>query len=142
MTPPLRPDAPGRRLALLGLVAAAAIVGCREEAIPMPSVSLDTARAELEAGRAILIDIREPSEHATGVAAGARLLPMSQLAARLAEIPTDPGQPVLLICNTQNRSSATLRELRGRPGYGHLSFVEGGMSEWARRGWPMVPPGR
>jgi rhodanese-related sulfurtransferase len=102
-------------------------------------VSLDVARAEHEAGRAILIDIREPEEHATGVAAGARLLPMRQLNQRLDEVPTRPDQPVLLICHTQNRSRATLRALRER-GYGHVRFVSGGMSEWARRGWPMVKP--
>ena len=49
------------------------------------------------------------------------------------------GLAVLLICNTQNRSSATLRALRER-GYGHVRFVSGGMSEWARRGWPLVRP--
>ena len=104
-------------------------------------VSLEVARAEQEAGRALLIDIREPEEHATGVAAGARLLPMRQLKGRLNEIPLNPEQPVLLICNTQNRSSATLRALREQ-GYGHVRYVKGGMSEWARRGWPMVkPPG-
>jgi rhodanese-related sulfurtransferase len=103
------------------------------------AVSLEHARAEHEAGRALLIDIREPAEHATGVAAGAKLLPMRQLAARLAEIPTDPQRPVLLICNTQNRSAATLRALR-QHGYAHVRYVNGGMSEWARRGWPMVKP--
>jgi rhodanese-related sulfurtransferase len=87
----------------------------------------------------VLIDIREPEEHATGVAAGARLLPMRQLSQRLHEIPTRADQPVLLICNTQNRSSATLRTLRER-GYGHVRYVNGGMSEWAQRGWPMVKP--
>lgn len=104
------------------------------------AVSLEAARAELANGRAVLIDIREPEEHATGVAPGARLLPMRQLSRRLAEIPTDPGKPVLLICNTQNRSSATLRALRER-GYSHVRYVTGGMSEWARRGWPLVKPG-
>jgi rhodanese-related sulfurtransferase len=102
-------------------------------------VSLETARAEHEAGRAVLIDIREPEEHATGVAQGARLLPMRQLSQRLHEIPTRGDQPVLLICNTQNRSSATLRALR-EMGYAHVRYVNGGMSEWARRGWPMVKP--
>ncbi len=105
------------------------------------SVSLEEARAAWESGRALLIDIREPSEHATGVAAGALLLPMSQISRRLAEIPTDPAKPVLLICNTQNRSSRTLNALRER-GYGHVRFVNGGMSEWAKRGWPMVAPPR
>lgn len=127
-------------LAWLGLAAATAgLAACDQSEASTDAVSLDVARAEHEAGRAVLIDIREPEEHATGVAAGARLLPMRQLSRRMAEIPTDPQQPVLLICNTQNRSSATLRALRER-GYGHVRYVNGGMSEWARRGWPMVKP--
>lgn len=104
------------------------------------SVTLEMARQALESGRAVLIDIREPQEHAQGVAPGARLLPMSQLRQRAMEIPTDPAKPVYLICNTQNRSSATLRALRPH-GYTHVRFVEGGMSEWTRRGWPLVKPG-
>jgi rhodanese-related sulfurtransferase len=133
---------PARRFVLT--FAVAVVVGaaaCTDSASPTDVVSLDTARAELEAGRALLIDIREPEEHATGVARGAKLLPMRQLRSRLSEIPTDPNQPVLLICNTQNRSSATLKALREH-GYGHVRYVDGGMSEWVRRGWPVVPPGR
>jgi rhodanese-related sulfurtransferase len=118
---------------------AAALAGCGQTEASTDAVSLETARAEHEAGRAVLIDIREPEEHATGVAAGARLLPMRQLNQRLHEIPTRADQPVLLICNTQNRSSATLRALRER-GYANVRYVNGGMSEWARRGWPMVKP--
>lgn len=102
-------------------------------------VSLDVARAELEAGRAVLIDIREPDEHARGVARGARLMPMSQLRTDWRTIPKDPKQPVLLICNTQNRSSAVLKALK-QEGYTNIRFVLGGMAEWARRGWPMVAP--
>ena len=113
-------------------------------ALPLPasaqrsSVSLDQARAEHEAGKALLVDIREPEEHATGVAPGARLLPMRQLSVRLAELPRD--RPVLLICNTQNRSRSTFDALRER-GWTNLRFVNGGMSEWNRRGWKTVKPG-
>lgn len=114
-----------------------------DQAGPNPdAVNLETARAEHEAGRVLMIDIREPHEHATGVAAGVKLLPMRQLGQRLAEIPKDGAQPVLLICNTQNRSKATLKALREQGGYSHVRYVDGGMSEWARRGWPMVAPGR
>lgn len=124
-------------LALLGLGLAASTRSGAQPATD--AVSLETARAEATAGRAVLIDIREPDEHARGVAAGAVLLPMSQLRSRLAEIPLDARKPVYLVCNTQNRSRATLKALRER-GYGHVRFVEGGMSEWARRGWPLVAP--
>jgi rhodanese-related sulfurtransferase len=100
-------------------------------------VSLDQARAEHEAGKALLVDIREPDEQARGVAPGARLLPMRQLSARLAELPRD--RPVLLICNSQNRSRATFDALRER-GWTNLRYVSGGMSEWNRRGWKTVKP--
>lgn len=116
-----------------------AFAGCGDSVTDADVVSLDVARAEFESGRAVMIDIREPAEHATGVAAGVQLLPMRQLGGRLSEIPIDPSKPVLLICNTQNRSSATLKALREK-GYPHVKYVNGGMSEWARRGWPMVKP--
>ena len=133
------PDRRRAVLAALMLGIAGFGAGCSDAAEAADAVSLEVARAEHESGRALLIDIREPAEHATGVAAGARLLPMSQLGQRLGEIPVDTAQPVLLICNTQNRSRATLKALR-QHGYGHVRFVDGGMSEWARRGWPMVRP--
>lgn len=102
-------------------------------------VSLQQARAEHEAGRVLLIDIRETREHQTGVAQGAVLLPMSQLSQKQSLIPKNPDQPVLLICNTQNRSKASLEKLKAQ-GYQNIRYVEGGMSEWASKGWPMVAP--
>jgi rhodanese-related sulfurtransferase len=120
-------------------LAAALIVLAAPARAQAVSVTLEQARAEQLAGKALLVDIREPDEHATGVAPGARLLPMRQLPARLAELPRD--QPVLLICNTQNRSRATLDALRAQ-GWTNLRYVHGGMSEWVRRGWPTVKPGR
>lgn len=128
-----------RSLSLFVLSLGLTMAACSPQAAVTDSVTLDFARAEHEAGRVILIDIREPDEHAMGVAKGAQLLPMRQLGARLAEIPTATDKPVLLICNTQNRSSATLSALRER-GYAHVRYVQGGMSEWMRRGWPVVKP--
>jgi len=128
-----------RSLSLFVIGLSLTLTACSPQAAATDSVSLDFARAEFEAGRVVLIDIREPNEHATGVAQGVQLLPMRQLGARLSEIPTAADKPVLLICNTQNRSSSTLSALRER-GYPHVRFVQGGMSEWVRRGWPVVRP--
>ena len=108
-------------------------------ALPADTVSLEVARADAEAGRALLVDVREPHEHATGVSRVAKLLPMREIGGRMAEIPKDPSQPVLLICNTQNRSRAVWQALRDR-GYTNVRYVEGGMSEWAGRGLPLVKP--
>jgi rhodanese-related sulfurtransferase len=128
------------RRTLVTLMGAGALGLAHAQArVDTESVTLDVARQELESGKSLVIDIREPQEHASGVAPGMQLLPMRQLAARMGEVPNDPKRPVLLICNTQNRSSATLKYLREK-GYTNVRFVQGGMSEWARRAWPMVKP--
>ena len=66
-------------------------------------------------------------------------MPMSQVAQRVAEIPKQSDRPVLLICNTQNRSRAVTEALQEQ-GFTNIRYVDGGMSEWARRDWPMVKP--
>ena len=126
-------------LTTLAVSAALALGACSPAAPPEHQVSLDEARQLLEQGRVLMFDIREPDEHATGVAQGMRLLPVSQLDERVGEIPKDPGQPVLIICNTQNRSSKVVEALR-EAGWTNVRFVNGGMSEWAKRGWPMFKP--
>ena len=112
-------------------------MGCTANA-SAPSVTLEEARAALEASSAVVIDIREPSEHAT-VAKGARLIPMGLLGKRLGELPKPGTQPLLIICNTQNRSSKIVEQLHAA-GFAHARYVQGGMRQWAALGWPMVKP--
>jgi rhodanese-related sulfurtransferase len=129
-----------RRVVAWGLLGMATLLlpACSPERA-LPHVSLEQARAEHESGKVLMIDIREPQEHATGVAQGVVLLPMSQVAQRVAEILKQADQPVLLICNTQNRSRAVTQALQEQ-GFTNIRYVDGGMSEWAKRGWPMVKP--
>ena len=135
-----------RRLAMataaLGLTASALLSACSasEGANDPLRVSLEEGRQLFESQQVTLFDIREPDEHATGVAEGARLLPMSQLEKRAGEIPNDPAQPVLIICNTQNRSGKVAHALKDS-GWTNVRYVQGGMSTWAKNGWPMVKPG-
>jgi rhodanese-related sulfurtransferase len=132
------------RLALTGLLLAtsALLAACSPDASAAADplrVQLEEGRQLFESGQALLFDIREADEHATGVAAGAKLLPMSQLQQRVNEIPNDPAQPVLIICKTQNRSGKVALALR-EAGWNNVRYVHGGMSSWAKNGWPMVKP--
>lgn len=146
---PLRPAVPtlSRRQTLtrLGLAfsASALLAACSSEAAPEAAdplrVSIEEGRQLFESKQVLMVDIREPDEHATGVANGALLLPMSQLNQRVGEIPKDPAQPVLVICNTQNRSSKVVQAMK-EAGWSNVRYVHGGMSTWARNGWPMVKP--
>ena len=125
---------------LLGAAALALAATCSAQTVPDPSrVSLEEGRQLFESKQVLMYDIREPQEHATGVANGARLLPMSQLNQRVGEIPKDPAQPVLIICNTQNRSGKVVKAMKDA-GWTNVRYVHGGMSEWAKKGWPMIKP--
>jgi rhodanese-related sulfurtransferase len=133
-----------RRLVLMALAVSAStalLPACSDDAAaPDPQrVSLEEARQLFEAKQALMFDIREADEHATGVANGALLLPTSQLKQRLREIPQDPAQPVLIICQTQSRSSQVVKALK-EAGWTNVRYVHGGMSGWARNGWPLVKP--
>jgi rhodanese-related sulfurtransferase len=145
MTMPLLAPVFVRRAFIRALGGAFALAATGVRAQPAPeaagseAVTVDVARADLAAGRAVLIDIREPHEHASGVAPGARRLPSSELASRWTEIPKE-GQPVYLVCATQNRSRSALRALRERGPYANVRYVTGGMTEWSRRGLPLVKP--
>ncbi|MBL0243955.1 MAG: rhodanese-like domain-containing protein [Rhodoferax sp.] len=132
-------QSPTRRLVLLAASLSLCARAMAQTAPDTDSVTLDEARKEVDSGKATLFDVREPQETADGVAPGAKLLPLRQLAARFSEIPNDPKRPILLICRTQNRSSATFKFLREK-GYTNVRFVQGGMSEWVRQGLQLVKP--
>lgn len=99
----------------------------------MSEVSID----ELAAARlhgAVVVDVREPQEYVGGHVPGAVLLPMSQLGARVGELPTD--RPVYLVCRTGNRSLQVTTALRAH-GYDARS-VRGGTEAWIASGRPVV----
>ena len=105
----------------------------------LPMVTIDAARLARTNGQSILIDIREPSEHAQGVAEGAILIPMSQMAGQLSELSKSSDKPLHVICNTTNRSKRMVAALHER-GYFNASYVNGGKNEWYQRHLPTVKP--
>ena len=104
-----------------------------------PFVTLEDAREALDKSSMVVVDIREPGEHATGVAKGTLLMPISQMSKRIGELPRPGTKPFLVVCNTQNRSSRIVEQLQAA-GYTNASYVKGGMSQWSSRGWPLVKP--
>jgi rhodanese-related sulfurtransferase len=93
----------------------------------------------LETKSTVVVDIREPGEQTAGVAKGALLIPMGQLEKQLPELLKSKNQPMILICQTQNRSSRVADQLAAA-GYTQVSFVKGGMTQWAQQGWPLAKP--
>jgi rhodanese-related sulfurtransferase len=82
--------------------------------------------------RVKVIDVREPMEYAAGHIAGSLNVPLSRLSQ--ADLPEGP---LVLVCQSGNRSSQGLRELLKR-GHGYpLSDLEGGLPSWQQAGLPV-----
>ncbi len=84
----------------------------------------------------LLLDVREPWEFEKARIAGAQLLPMGQVPARLAEI--DPEKEVVAICHHGGRSQQVALFLE-KNGYKKVHNLAGGVDAWSRNVDPAVP---
>lgn len=76
-----------------------------------------------------LIDVRNPGERELGTIAGAIPIPLAQLKARLAEVPT--GKPIVVHCRSGWRSSVAASFLRSK-GFENVSDLAGGYNDWVQ----------
>ncbi len=85
-------------------------------------------------GSALLVDVRETDEWNEAHIAGARLIPLGEVAQRLAEIPKD--RDVILMCRSGRRSAEAQTFLLER-GYQRVANLEGGILAWAKADLPV-----
>ena len=94
-------------------------------------------RAKLERGeRVLLLDVREPFEHALCRLDGAELIPLAQLPLRARELGRE--EEVVAYCHTGNRSLHAALYLR-QLGFRNVRSLAGGIDAWAERIDSRVP---
>jgi rhodanese-related sulfurtransferase/glyoxylase-like metal-dependent hydrolase (beta-lactamase superfamily II) len=98
-----------------------------------PQVSARAANALLASG-ATALDVREPDEWAGGHIDGATLLPMGDVPAHRAELPTD--RRIVVVCRSGGRSAAVVDALRAH-GFDAVNLA-GGMCAWTAAGLAVV----
>ena len=103
--------------------------------------TLHDAEKEIASGKAVLIDVREPSECASGVAAPAHLLPLSDLQGFREKwkpfLDQNRDKELLVYCRSGSRSSSAEKILRGE-GYNAKNL--GGYGGWINAGLPTRKP--
>jgi adenylyltransferase/sulfurtransferase len=86
----------------------------------------------------LLLDCREPDEHATAHIKEAKLLPMSQLANRVDELEPQRDGQIVVHCHHGGRSLRVTRWLREQ-GFSNVQSMAGGIDQWAVEIDPTVP---
>lgn len=92
----------------------------------------------LEAGKVLLIDVREPAEYAAERIQGALLYPLSTFNA--AVLPPDGSRRVIFHCAGGKRS-LDAAEKRLAAGSSHAAHMGGGIAAWKTAGLPVLAPG-
>jgi len=104
----------------------------------VPELSPEQAHQRTLHG-ALLIDVREPHERASGMAEGARGIAQGDLQSEAsAQLPV-LDREILLICQSGKRSRDTAAVLRDL-GYTRIASVHGGTTAWRAAGLPLVQP--
>jgi len=109
------------------------------ESPPPWEVACAAVKQRLDAGEDfLLLDCREADEHATARIEGAALLPMSELAARAAELAPHKDRSIVVHCHHGGRSLRVVQWLR-QQGYSQAQSMAGGIDQWSTDIDPAVP---
>jgi molybdopterin/thiamine biosynthesis adenylyltransferase/rhodanese-related sulfurtransferase/molybdopterin converting factor small subunit len=100
-------------------------------------IDVKEVKAKLDRGDDfVLIDVREPHEYQICNIPAAKLIPLGQVAQRVAEL--DPNADIVIHCKSGIRSAKACGILR-QAGFQHVRNMKGGILAWSDQVDPSVP---
>ena len=96
------------------------------------TVDVQTVASVKDREDVVVLDVREQWEYDEGHIPGVTLIPMGEVANRLAEIPTD--KEVIVTCRSGNRSGQVTDFLR-QQGFDNVHNMDGGILAWQAAGY-------
>lgn len=84
---------------------------------------------------AIVIDVRDVAEYAKGHIVGAKNVPLGQFEKRIGELEKSRSKPLVVHCDSGNRSAKALELLR-KNGFEKVYNLSGGYAAWQSAGLP------
>ena len=85
---------------------------------------------------AVVLDVREPAEYASGHITNARNVPEGQLADRLKELERYKSRPIVVSCGSGARS-ARAGALLQKAGFAEVFTLRGGIAAWQQASLPL-----
>src|SRR5215207_3980051 len=101
---------------------------------------VNSAVANGNGSRPVLIDVRESEEWDAGHIPGAKHVPRGHLESRIENAVPDRDAHVVLYCASGNRSALAAHTLQELMGYEHVESMTGGITLWKDRGYDVELP--
>lgn len=100
--------------------------------MPLKTVDAATLKRWLDSGEAVLVDVREPAEHAAESIAEAKPIPLASLSK--AALPACAGKKLVLHCQKGARGGAACQKLLADDPDMELYNLSGGIEAWRQAG--------
>lgn len=135
-------------LLILTIAALLIVVACQKAATPapefrkyqtvadVPKISVEDAKKEVDAGKAIIVDSRAESAYKFEHIAGAINLPVGSPEDKLNGLPKDKNILIYCSCATEGTSMALALQINQK-GIANTYAIIGGTNAWHKAGYPM-----
>lgn len=104
------------------------------------TVNAVTLKKWIEAGEAVVVDVREPAEHEAKKIEGATLVPLATV--KHAALPQAAGKKLVVHCVSGKRSTSACEKLLAESPELELYNLEGGISAWCDAGHDTLVSGK
>lgn len=104
------------------------------------SVDANTLKQWLDSGEAMLVDVREPAEHAAEKIGGSALLPLRSVSK--SALPPCEGKKLVLHCRKGGRSASACAKLLEEDPAMDLYNLDGGIEAWQAAGLAVAASGK
>ena len=101
-----------------------------------PSISTLQATLLINQQNALVLDVRDAAEYEGGHVLNSRHLAIGELEARSSELEKFKAKPVIVVCESGNRSDKAVATLR-KQGFGQVFSLSGGIGAWRQAGLPL-----
>jgi adenylyltransferase/sulfurtransferase len=106
---------------------------------PHADITVGDLKQRMDAGDDLfVIDVRERKEYEICRLEGARLMPMSEFANRVAELNDVKDREIIVHCRSGGRSAQVAQFMR-KQGFANVRNLVGGVIAWAREIDPTMP---
>ncbi len=104
------------------------------------NIDAKSAKSLLEAGKAIIIDVREPAENQAKSIAGSKLIPLAQICKNV--LPNCAGKKLIIHCHSGKRSQMACQKLLREDSNLEIHNLEGGITAWCDAGCDVESSGK